>query len=331
MTRTLASLNPRVTLLASAQSGGERVRTCLLPLLTAALVNGSIVPPTPAGSSSPAVVPTAAECARAFDRGDYPGAIDLARRRVQAMPRDVATRIVLARAEAARGRFEAAFDGFRQALRLDPRNADALYYVGMTAGVLAQGEYERLFALAPGSARAHQLLGQSYEAQDRPHEAVAAYQAGLEADPKSVELLVALGDLMRSQMQLEEAVSYYSRAAALAPRRYEILYGLGVSHSFRREYPAAIERLREALAIDPASAPARFNLARALLMSGQAEAAVMELEAVTAREPRMREAYYMLGRAYQSLGRAQEAERAFAKVQELVRQGVGAGELPEPQ
>jgi cytochrome c-type biogenesis protein CcmH/NrfG len=260
--------------------------------------------------------------------------VTLAQTRVRAVPRDVGTHIVLARAQAAQGRFEEAYDTFRRALRLEPRNADVLYYLGITAGVLAQSEYERLFALAPESARARQLQAQSFQAQDRPHEAAAAYRAALEKEPRSVELLVELGDLMHSQMQLEEALSYYTRAAAEAPRRYDVLYGLGVAHAYRREYAPAVERLREALAVDPSSAPARFNLGRALLLGGQAAAAVAELEAVTAREPRMREAFYMLGRAYQTLGRGDEAQRAFARVRELASQGVapGAGEPErEPQ
>jgi tetratricopeptide (TPR) repeat protein len=312
---------------------GGRLSTRVLRLVVVTILASGTPAPLVALPAAPASsTPAAAECARAFDRGDYPRAVTLARARLAVQPRDVGTHLVLARAEAALGRLDAAYDGFRQALRVEPRNADALYYLGITAGVLAQREHERLFALAPGSSRAHQLLGQSYEAQARPHEAVAAYKAALEADPRSVELLVALGDLMRSQLQLEEAVAYYTQAAALAPRRYDVLYGLGVAHSFRREYGPAIERLRQALAVDPASATARFNLGRSLLMSGEAQAAAAELEAVTAREPRMREAYYMLGRAYQSLGRAPEAERAFARVRELAIQGVPAGEgAPDPE
>ena len=59
------------------------------------------------------------------------------------------------------GRFDAAYAGFREARRRDPRNPDALYYLALTAGALAEAEYARLVELAPGSARAHQLRGQS--------------------------------------------------------------------------------------------------------------------------------------------------------------------------
>ena len=64
-------------------------------------------------------------------------------------------------------------------------------------GVLAQVEYERLLAMAPDSPRAHQLLGDLYQAQERPQDAETEYKAGLRADPASVDLLVSLGDLAR--------------------------------------------------------------------------------------------------------------------------------------
>jgi tetratricopeptide (TPR) repeat protein len=268
----------------------------------------------------------AAEWARAFDRGDYPGAIALAKVQLKTRPNDVQAQITLARGLAALGRFDAAYEGFREALRIDPRSADALYYLGITAGVLAQGEYERLFALAPGSSRAHQLLGESYEAQSRTAEAEAEYKTALAANPKSVELLLALGDLTRRNAEYDEAVAYYSRAAAMAPGSYDVLYGLGASHAHRQEHTQAIEYLREALRREPTSASAHFALGSSLLQTSQTLAAVVELEAAAAQEPRMRQAYYLLGRAYTALERPQAAAAAFARFRELVKKGLDAGE-----
>src|SRR2546425_8779776 len=152
------------------------------------------------------------EWTRAFQRGDYPRAIALAGERIRAQPGDVEARIVLARAEAAQGRFEAAYEGFRKALRIDPRSTDALYYLGITAGVLAQSEYERLFTLAPGSARAHQLQGDSYEAQGQRREAEAEDKAAFVANPKSVGGLVAFGGVPRRAAAPHQAVVLYPRA-----------------------------------------------------------------------------------------------------------------------
>ena len=266
------------------------------------------------------------EHARAFHRGDYPRAVALARERLEAQPTDVAARLVLARAEAALGRFDAAFEGFREALRLAPRDPDALYYVGVTAGVLAQLEYERLLALAPESARAHQLLGESYEAQGRAQEAEAEFEAALEANPDSVEVLVALGDLARSDLaqskeRFAEARAYYSRATERAPDNYDALYGLGACEAFAGKHAKAATLFHRAVRVAPDSAPAHLGLGISLLQTGEAARAATELEAAVGLEPRMREAHYHLGRAYQTLGRSQEAQAAFARAQELMREG----------
>ena len=84
--------------------------------------------------------------------------------------------------------------------------------------------------------------------------------------------------------------------------------------------------------MQPDSAPAHLALGSALLQTGQTPAAVTELEAAKRLEPRMRQAYFLLGRAYRALGRSSEAEAAFARVQELVRQEGAAPEatLEEP-
>lgn len=269
--------------------------------------------------------PDVPEYARAFDRGEFPRAIAFAKEQLKVRSTDVAAQLVVARGEAALGRFDAAYDAFRAALGMDPKSPDALYYLGITAGVLAQTEYERLFALAPGSPRAHQLLGESYEAQSRTAEAQAEYEAALARSPASVDLLVALGDLTRRSGDYDRAIAYFERAAALAPRSYDVLYGLGVSHGRKQEHARAIEYLRAAVGLDPASASAHLALASSLLQTGQAQAAVAECEAAAAQEPQMSQAYYLLGRAYKALGRSQASETAFAKFQELLRKGSDAG------
>jgi tetratricopeptide (TPR) repeat protein len=277
---------------------------------------------SPARAAAPvkaAPTPAASAAARAFDRGDYAQAVALARQRLRSLPRDTAARLVLARAEAALGHFESAYQTFRGVLDLQPRNTDALYYVSILGGVLAQAEYDRLFARAADSPRAHQLRGDLHAAQERPVEAEAEYKAALEAAPASLDVLIALGDLTRHQSRFEDALGYYGRAAEIAPDDYDVLYGIGVCRSYRQEYAPAIESFRAALRREPSSAPARLALGHALLQSGQAAAAVPELEAAAKLEPRMLQALYLLGRAYQTLGRAQEAEAAFARVQKLVQ------------
>ena len=283
-------------------------------------------PPPRARAGEPLALP---DYALAFQRGDYTGAASLAADRLKVQPADVQARIVLARTEAARGRFDAAYAGFRKALELAPHDPDALYFLGITAGVLAQAEYERLLAVAPGSARAHQLRGQSDQAQGKTAEAEAEYKAALEAGPPSSEALVALGDLARrSRLDFAAAGAYYARALELAPGSYDALYGVGVCDSYVGEHAKAIVSFRQALRIAPDSAPAHLALGISLLQTGDTAGAVTELERAAKLEPRMRQAYYQLGRAYQTLGRSGDAEAAFAKVQELIQRERKGAENP---
>jgi tetratricopeptide (TPR) repeat protein len=262
---------------------------------------------------------------QAFHAGDYSQAIALATEALEGGPGNVDALLVRARAEAALGRFDAAYAGFREALRRAPDDPNALYYLGVTAGVLAQIEYDRLLAQAPASARAHQLRAQSLEAQGKPLDAEAEYRAALEADPGLVEVLVGLGDLVRSDLaqseeRLADARRLYARALERAPEDYGALYGLGACDAFAGRHEEAVRSFRRASRVAPDAAPARLGLGLSLLESGRAEEAAAQLETATRLEPRMREAWYQLGRAYQSLGRAEDASTAFARMQELLRE-----------
>lgn len=288
-------------------------------------VTGVLIVGMPAMGQDAPEPPQLPEYARAFYQGDYARAMALAADRLKREPADVQARIIRARAEAAVGHFDAALDGFRGALRLAPQDPDALYYVGVTAGVLAEQEFERLLTLAPESARAHQLLGESYLAQGRTEEAKNEYEAALEANPDSVEVLIALGELVRTDLGLSkervvEARAYYSRAIERAPENYDALYGLGACDAFAGEHARAARFFERAVRAAPDSAPAHLALGISLLQTGQTASAVTALEAATRLEPGMREAHYNLGRAYQTLGRSREAETEFARVRELVEE-----------
>jgi Flp pilus assembly protein TadD len=69
--------------------------------------------------------------------------------------------------------------------------------------------------------------------------------------------------------------------------------------------------------VDPASADARYLLGKILLDRGDSAAAVEQLEASIRLAPGDARAYYQLGRAYQKMGRAEDAQRQFARYQEL--------------
>jgi tetratricopeptide (TPR) repeat protein len=278
----------------------------------------------------------AAESLKALYQGDYQRAATLAAGYLKTHPNDAQMRVILARAELARGDFQAADDELRRALKADPRNIDALYYLGMVAGVLAQQEYERLYALKPDSDRVHQLLGEAALAQENPSEAEKEFLAALRINSRSVEALTALGELKRSQSSFDEALEYYSRAEAIGPLNYDIAYGLGACYLYKQDHERAVAYFRRAVSFDATAGAGHFALGNALFQSGQTEAAIPELKAALALEPKLRQAYFLLGRAYQKLGEQAAAQQAFRKLDELTRaevekeKGVNSETIPAP-
>jgi len=245
--------------------------------------------------------------------------VQLAEKHLRQYPKDVPVRILLARAELAQGELRSAFEELQKALAFDRRNIDALYYLSLVSREFSQREYQRLVALAPDSARGHQLLGEAALAAGDVTEAEGEFQKALEAYPHFAEVSTELAEMKRSQSKFDEAISYYLDAERSGALNYDIAYGLGACYTYKQEYPQAIEWLRKAADLAPDSAAGRFALGNALFQDGQLQAAIPELNAALRLEPRMKQGYFLLGRAYSKLGRQEEAKAAIKKLDELNR------------
>jgi tetratricopeptide (TPR) repeat protein len=258
------------------------------------------------------------EASTALYAGDSDRALQLATAHLKQYPNAVKGRVLAARAHVARGEYAHAYDQLRAALRVDPRNVDVLYYLGVVTSELATAEFSRLYGLAPEGARAHQLMAESLRLQEKLTEAAAEYELALRASPNLHDALIALGDIRREQSNCDEAVALYRRAQAVR-RSYEAAYGLGVCFTIDNQLARAVEQYREALKHDPGSAAGHFALGSALLQMGDAASAVHELERAVALEPRMRQGFYLLGRAYGVLGLRDRSRLAFAKADALAQ------------
>jgi Flp pilus assembly protein TadD len=101
----------------------------------------------------------------AFYRGDNAVAAMGARTYLRTHPNDLAAHILLARTQIAQGNYQRAYQELLKAVRSDPKNLDALYYLGRVCITLSQAEYHQLSQMAPDSFRIHQILAQSYLAE----------------------------------------------------------------------------------------------------------------------------------------------------------------------
>ena len=180
-----------------------------------------------------------------------------------------------------------AADAFRRALQLDPGLVLARINLGIALFNIpdlpaAQKELQAAIAAAPSAPQPHYLLGLAAKTQNRPEEAIAAFQKVLRVDANDVGANVNLGQLYAQQ----------------------------------RKYPEAIAALRLAVAAEPYNATALYNLGTSLIRSGQRE----EGQKVIAQfqELRQRGTGTTLGTNYLEQGRYAEAVASTGAEPELV-------------
>src|SRR5262245_21311230 len=88
--------------------------------------------------------------------------------------------------------YDAAADSCARALRLAPRDADALHLMGVTECLRGRNDaalplFNRVIALAPGHARAHGSKGTLLLALRRPAEAVRPLRRAIQLAPNNAE------------------------------------------------------------------------------------------------------------------------------------------------
>jgi hypothetical protein len=121
-----------------------------------------------------------------------------------------------------KGYLPAAMGSFEHVLERDPKNLDALRYLGNIAfdqqqPVRAIDYYVRYLSLKPGDPSVTTDMATMYLSRGDAKTAIQFYQQVLEKEPAFFEALFNLGIAVRSRGDAAEAVSYFERARAAAP------------------------------------------------------------------------------------------------------------------
>jgi tetratricopeptide (TPR) repeat protein len=304
-------------------------RACLLALLAGATTPVPAVPAAaPVVQSAPARAgDSLADAAHALSAGDPARALELGTAYLKTHPGDARAHVLMARAHMAGGRFDDAYDDLMHALAADPRDMDALYYLGLVSARLSEREFRRLAAMAPDSPRLHQLMAESLDAQGKRAAAAREYQAALDKDPKLLPALLGLAKLKRIQLECDDAMALYTRAENVQPT-FDGVYGAAVCESVLQDDEAAVGHFRTALERDPSSAVAWVGLGTSLNKLHRPAEAITALQKAIALEPAMGEAYYALGLAYRANRQQDLAAQAFKKAEQLG--GALGGDAPSP-
>jgi predicted TPR repeat methyltransferase len=188
------------------------------------------------------------------------------------------------------GRLDDAEAIYRRLLADQPRDPDALHYLGVLCHQRGQSEeavalIRQALAAAPAYADAHNNLGNVFQEIERCEEAAGAYRRALALQPSHAPTHNNLGIALRSLGQLADGIAHHRRAIELAPGLAAAHFSLGNALREQGDLPGAIAALRRAIDLAPRHIAAYKNLGRALYRAGRNAEAVAVFEGWLAQDP----------------------------------------------
>jgi Tfp pilus assembly protein PilF/mono/diheme cytochrome c family protein len=156
-----------------------------------------------------------------------------------------------------------------EALRLDPRNAEAHSNLGtvlQAQGRLNEGmqHLRTAVSLKPKGDAVRFNLGAGLLAIGQPDAAIREFQTAIAINPENGDAHFNLGVLLGPRNQLDKAIAHLQRAVEINPLHADAYHNLSVAYSLQRRIDEAIASAQTAVRLKPESAPAREQLHRLL-------------------------------------------------------------------
>ena len=232
------------------------------------------------------------------------------------------TRLNAALALHHRGQIEQALDGYREILKQDPLQPEALHFQGIALAQLghhgaALAPLSLLLRLQPENAAAHNHQGNALTGLSRHKEALESYQRAIELDPTFVDALYNRGCALVALGQHEEAVRSYEAALARDPQHARAQNNLGNALHELRRYEEALTHHEAATCADPSFGDAWVNAANTLRRLSRLEEALSYSEQALARNPDHAEAHSSHGATLAAMGHYDEASRSYRRALDL--------------
>jgi tetratricopeptide (TPR) repeat protein len=222
--------------------------------------------------------------------------------------------------------FEAAAITLGELLRLDKRNVTALKLRGDVLYLLGQEKEAEQSLLAaieqePRNPEPHYAVGRIYYQQNRFQDAIREFATVVELDPGSYRAHDNMGLSYEGLNDTARALQHYEKALALVHRAhpgYDWVYGNMSNLMYKLgDYRKAFQFGAEAANRNPGSWRNYYLTGRALDKLGKPELAAKWLGQAVALDGSLSEAHYVYAQVLRKLGRKEDAQRELEIFREL--------------
>ncbi len=221
-----------------------------------------------------------------------------------------------ARFLAQHGQIDKAIEHLQQAVKIDPKFAEALNNLGLAYDKLGRNEeaveaYKQAIKLKPDYSEAYYNLGGVYYKLGRRQEATEAYKQAIGLKPDYAEAYNNLGVVYDAIGQPQDAITVHKEAIKIKPNYAESYYNLGVAYGQLGRYQEAIESYNQAIKIKPDLAEAYNNLGSTYNAIGLTQEAIEAYKQAIKIKPDNAEAYNNLANSCSKLSLYKEAIEAY--------------------
>jgi len=223
------------------------------------------------------------------------------RRALTASPNDAKLRRSLADVLLYQNKRDAAIDQYKVLLSKNKRDYQSAYQIAQIHGWSkryneASEYYRQAVEIEPNNADIWAAWGETLS-YSHDTSARAAFTKALQIDAANSRAQIGLANLYTWNGEYPQAVEAFRGLLAREPRNLQALVGLGNALTFSGERDAAAEQYRQALAIDANSAEANLGLGRALIYSREFAQGSALVQKALAADPGNTEALQLLAQA----------------------------------
>lgn len=219
------------------------------------------------------------------------------------------------------GNFQEAENIYREVLKTNPDNLDALYLLGIISqqkGYLddAVNFLNRALLIKPVF-EIYKALAEVYYDKNDPDQAIILYKKAIEFDPEFTEGFYNLGVLFQKHGNFDEAISYYEKVTELKPDHLSVYNNMALIFSSQNKLIEAINCYQKAIYLDFADTSAYFNLGNLYIELNKFDEAQECFQKNIELNPEDAGAYYSLGVNYLLKKQYDKAFEALSKALDL--------------
>ena len=200
------------------------------------------------------------------------------------------------------GEFDAAMESFNKALSINPYHSIAHFNMGNALNEKSELDasvesYKKAIKIKPDYAEAYFNMGIVLENKGELDAAMESYEQAIKIKPDYAEAYNNMGNARKDTGDLDAAIDNYKQVLKIKPDYEAACNNIGIILTDKGEFDAAIDSYKQAVKIKPDYAEAFNNMGNALENKGELDAAMESYKQAIKIKPDYAEAFNNMGNA----------------------------------